>query len=79
METIKKYFPLSFKEKSEVRDLVLNILVYLAGAIVVGILIGVCSGIPVVNWMFGILGTLAELYIVGGISFSVLNYFKITK
>ena len=79
METIKKYFPLSFKEKSEVRDLILNILVYLAGAIVVGILIGVCSGIPVVNWMFGILGTLAELYIVGGIAFSVLNYFKITK
>ena len=79
METIKKYFPLSFKEKSEVRDLILNILVYLAGAIVVGILIGVCSGIPVVNWMFGILGTLAELYIVGGIAFSALNYFKIIK
>lgn len=79
METIKKYFPLSFKEKSEVRDLILNILVYLAGAIVVGILIGVCSGIPVVNWMFGILGTLAEIYIVGGVVFSVLDYLKVVK
>ena len=79
METIKKYFPLSFKEKTEVKDLVINILIYLAGAIVVGVLMGAFSGVPVVNWMLGILGTLAEIYIVGGAVFSVLDYLKVVK
>ena len=79
METIKKYFPLSFKEKTEVKDLVINILVYLAGAIAVGVLMGAFSDVPVVNWMLGILGTLAEIYIVGGVVLSMLDYFKIVK
>ena len=79
METIKKYFPLSFKEKSEVRDLVISVLVYLAGAIVIGALMGILSGVPVMNWMIGIVGTLAELYAVCGIVFSSLDYFKMLK
>ena len=79
METLKKYFPFSFKEKSEIGGLIVNILLYLAGAIVAGFVIGLFAGIPVVNWIFGLLGALAELYVAAGILLSVLDYLKKLK
>ena len=79
METLKKYFPFSFKEKSEIGGLIVNILLYLAGAIVAGFVIGLFAGIPVVNWIFGLLGALAELYVAAGILLSVLDYLKKMK
>ena len=79
MEVIKRYFPFSFKEKNEIRGLVINILTYLAAAAAVGILIGVFSNVPVVNWIFGIVGVLAEFYAAAGIALSAFDYIKKTK
>ena len=79
MKVIKRYFPFSFKEKKEIRGLVINILTYLAAAAAVGILIGVFSNVPVVNWIFGIVGVLVEFYAAAGIALSAFDYIKKTK
>ena len=74
MEMLKRYFPFSFKEKNEIKGLAINILIYLAAALVVGLVIGLFSGVPVLNWIFGIFGAVAEIYAVLGIVLSVLDY-----
>ena len=79
METLRKCFPLSFKEKGDIGGLILNVLIYLAVAIIAGFVIGLFSGIPVLNWIFGLIGALAELYVVTGIVLSVLDYLKVLK
>lgn len=79
MEFLKRYFPFSFKEKNEIKGLAINILLYLAAATVVGVLIGVMSGVPVINWIFGIVGALSEIYIASGIAISVMDYAGKTK
>lgn len=76
MEALKRFFPLSFKEKSEIGALILNVLAYLVGAIVAGFVIGLFSGIPVINWLFGLIGALAELYVATGIVLSVMDYVR---
>ena len=76
MEALKRFFPLSFKEKNEIGALILNVLAYLVGAIVAGFVIGLFSGIPVINWLFGLIGALAELYVATGIVLSVMDYVR---
>jgi len=78
METIKKYFPLSFGIKSVV-DLVIKIIIYLVISAIVGVLINVLSHIPVINLLTGLAGALLELYILIGIILAVLDFFKIIK
>ena len=76
MEVLKRYFPFSFKEKSDLRGLLINVLLYLAAAAIIGVFIGIFSGVPVINWIFGIIGALVEIYVVLGILLSVLDYAK---
>ena len=76
MEVLKRYFPFSFKEKSDLRGLLINVLLYLAAAAIIGVFIGIFSGVPVINWIFGIIGALVEIYVVSGILLSVLDYAK---
>ena len=79
MDTLKKLFPYSFRKKKELRDLIINILVYAVAAILVGVVIGICAKIPVVKLFTGLAGTLVELYVVAGIVISILDYMKILK
>ena len=76
MEALRRYFPFSFREKKEIKELIINILVYLAAAAVIGLFIGLFAKIPVMNWIFGILGTVAEIYTASGIAISVFDYVK---
>lgn len=79
MDTIKKIFPFSFREKGSIGALVINVLIQLVIAAVAGILIGVLAKIPVVNLITGIVGGLVDLYFVVGIVLSFLHYFKVVK
>ena len=79
MEALKKYFPLSFREKNEISRLLVSILLYLALALGVGLVMGIFSGIPVINWLFGFIGVVAEIYIAVGVALAVLDYLKIVK
>ena len=69
MDTLKKLFPLSFKEKKDVGALIVNILIYLAISVVVGML----AFIPIVGWA----SQLIHLYLLAGILLSILDYCKV--
>lgn len=79
MDTIKKFFPLSFREKNSVGELVVNVIIQVVIAVVVGVLIGLLSGVPVLGWIITLLGGLIDLYFTAGIVFSFLHYFKVIK
>ena len=79
MDMLKKYFPYSFTEKKVVAALIINIIAYVVVGAVIGAVIGFLSGIPLVGWIIGILGTLVEIYVAAGIIISVLDYLKILK
>ena len=72
METMKKIFPLSFKEKKSVGALIVNILLHILGDAVAGVIIGI---LPIL----GILGGIVGLYFTAGIVLSVLDYLKVIK
>ena len=87
MDMLKKFFPLSFKEKKDVAALVINLIIHLVVAIIGGAVIalaGMLTGwIPVlgaiIGWALGIVGTLVSAYcLVGGV-LSVLDYLKVLK
>ncbi len=74
-ETINKFFPFVARAR-EPKSLAIVIVVYLVIAIVAGIILGVCSHIPVVKFVVGIVGSLVELYVIAGIVIAVLVYTK---
>ena len=79
MDTLKKLFPFSFKEKNDLAALIVNILVYIVIGALVGCLIGILAGVPFVKWVVGILGTIFNIYVAVGIIISILDYVKLMK
>ena len=87
METLKKFFPLSFKRTDTVANLIVGILIYIVVAIVAGAIIWLASlltgWIPVVGallgWVFGVIGTVIEVYVVAGIVIQILVFCKVIK
>ena len=78
MDMPKKIFPFSFKSK-EVKDLVINIVIYLVASIVGGWLLGLLGGIPLLGVIFDLIGSLFGLYCLVGIVLAVLDFLKILK
>lgn len=87
METLKKFFPLSFKRTDSIGNLIVGILLYLLVGIVAGALIWLATLIvgwlPVVGaligWALGVVGGLIELYILAGIIIQILVFAKVIK
>ena len=87
METLKKFFPLSWKYTADVANLVIGIIIYIVAGILAGALIALATlitgWIPVagalVGWALGVVGSLVELYIVAGIVIQVLVFTKVIK
>ena len=79
MDTLKKLFPYSFKNKKDIAALVINVLVYLVVGAIAGALIALLSGIPIVGWIIGIVGTIVDIYVFAGVVISILDYFKVLK
>ena len=79
METLKKFFPYSFKEKKDISALIVNILIHIAGDIVAGLIIGLLSALPLIGGLFGFVGGAIGLYFTVGIVLSILDYFKVLK
>ena len=78
MDTIKKLFPLSFG-KNTVKDLVIAILIYIVLDIVCGFVIGLLGKLPLIGWLFGLVGAVAGIYFFVGIVIAVLAYLKVLK
>ncbi len=78
METLKKLFPLSFQAK-DVSQLIIYCLIYLAGGIILGFVIGLLTRIPFLGYIFALISSLAGLYITAGLVILFLHYFKVLK
>ena len=78
MDMLKKYFPFSFKAK-DVKDLVINIVIYLVVSIVGGWVLGLIGAIPVIGLIADLIGALLGLYCLVGIVLALLDYFKLLK
>jgi hypothetical protein len=57
METLKKYFPFSFKAKADVAALVINIIIHIVVGVVIGVVLGLLGIIPIIGILTGIIGT----------------------
>ena len=86
METLKKFFPLSFKRTDTAGNLIVGILLYLVVGIVASVVIGVAgflTGIPVVGALLAIVlrvvGALVDLYVLAGIVIQILVFAKVIK
>lgn len=79
MDLLKKLFPLSFKYVGSVANLVIGILIYLVGDVVAGAIIGLLAKLPVLGFIFSLVGSLVGLYCLAGIVILVLVYCKVLK
>lgn len=79
MDTLKKLFPFSFKEKKDVAALIINIIIYVVAGAIAGALIAILAKIPIVGIIIGILGGLVDIYVTAGIVLSILHYTKVLK
>ena len=87
MESLKKYFPLSYKSTDSAKSLLIGILVYVVIGLLAGAAIalgGLLTGwIPVVGtvvgWVLRIAGILVDVYVIAGIVLQLLVYFKVIQ
>ena len=79
MDSLKKYFPLAFKAKKNVKDLLVNVVIHVLVDLVAGLVIGLLSGLPLIGWLFGLVGGLVGLYFTVSVVLSILHYLKVVK
>ena len=79
MDMLKKFFPLSFKYTDSVANLIIGIIIYLVAGAVAGAVIGLLAGIPIVGFIFGLIGSQLGIYVTAGIVIQVLVFCKVLK
>ncbi len=79
MDMLKKIFPFSFQAKSDLKALAINVLIYLAAALVAGLVVGVLSWVPILGAIIKLLGGLVGIYVVAGIVLTALDYLDLLK
>jgi len=79
MDTIKKLFPISFKEKNAFKELINAVLIYLIITIVCSIVTSLLGIIPFIGFVVGIISSIIGLYTFIGIILAVLDYMKAFK
>lgn len=78
MDTIKKLWPYSFKA-TDVKALIITIVIYIVADFVCGLVIGLLGKLPLLGFIFSLVGTVLGIYFFVGIVFAVLCFFKILK
>ena len=86
MDTLKKFFPRAFKA-TDVKELIIAIVIYAIIDIVCGAVIGLAAGvlalIPFIGlilaWALGVVGSLVGVYALVGIVLSILVFLKVIK
>ncbi len=87
MDTLKKFFPLSWRYTKDTSNLIIGILIHIIAGIVVGALIKLATmitgWIPVVGaligWLLGIVSSFLGLYVLAGIVLQILVFTKVLK
>ena len=89
MDFLKKFWPISFKERTEVSQLVIAVIIQALLGWGVGAVLGVVAGVlrALVPGALGmilaapltLIGSLIGMYFTAGIVFTFLSYFKVLK
>ena len=78
MDFIKKLFPQAM-QANDLKGLLIAILIYAIVNLVGGFVLGLLDGIPLVGFVFGLVGWVLGIYCAVGIIVSILVFFKIMK
>lgn len=78
MDILKSLFPWSFKNKT-MKDLIVSILIYMAVNIVGGFVFALLSGIPLIGFVFSLLGGALGIYTLAGVILASLHFFGVLK
>ena len=78
MDILKSLFPWSFKNKT-MKDLIISILIYMAINIVGGLVFGLLSVVPLIGFVFSLLGGLLGIYSLAGVILASLHFFGLLK
>ena len=78
MAALKKYFPLSFRI-TDLKELLIAIAIYIVADVVCGFVIGLLGKIPLIGFLFSLIGWVAGIYFFVGIVLAVLHHFKLLK
>ena len=78
MDILKTLFPWSFKNKT-MKDLIVSILIYMAINIVGGLVFGLLSAIPLIGFVFSLLGGALGIYTLAGVILASLHFFGLLK
>ena len=78
LDVIKKYFPHAFKA-IDVKSLIINLVIYALIAFVAGIVLGLLGVIPILGFIFGVIGWVVELYCTAGVILAILVFLKVLK
>lgn len=79
MDMLKKIFPLSFSFADTVVNLVVGIVIYLLGAALISVVLGLLAMIPVLGIVFSVVNWLVGIYAFAGVVIQVLVYLKLLK
>lgn len=78
MDILKSLFPWSFKNKT-MKDLIVSILIYMAINIVGGLVFGLLSVVPLIGFVFSLLGGALGIYTLAGVILASLHFFGLLK
>ena len=78
LNKLKPFFPFSFRV-GDLTELIISLAIYLIGGAICGLIIGFLASIPIIGFLFGLVGGLLGLYSLIGIILSVLVYLKVVK
>lgn len=78
MDILKKIFPFAFKS-TEKNEFIVSLVIHGLGAIIGGLIIGLLATLPVVGVLFTLMGSLVDVYCLGGIALSILVFLKVLE
>ena len=75
MQYLRTLWPTPFRiQKGNIVSLLIQLIIFLVVCAVVGWLIGILSGIPILGFIFALLGSLLEIYSLVGIILCILKF-----
>ena len=78
MDMIKSLFPQAMQAK-DIKGLLIAILIYVVVNLVGGFVLGLLDAIPLVGFVFGLVGWVLSIYCAVGIIVAILVFFNIVK
>lgn len=78
MDMIKSLFPQAMQAK-DIKGLLIAILIYVVVNFVGGFVLGLLDAIPLVGFVFGLVGWVLSIYCAVGIIVAILVFFNIVK